>query len=281
MYAKVFQQIFDSSIAEDPELRFTFTDLLILADKNGVVDMTHEAISRRTNRPLDVIKRTIQLLESPDPRSRSPDDEGRRIRRLDTHREWGWLIVNYERFREISSEEQRREKTRERVRRYRQGVDNQSCNADVTPSNANVTVSNDSPYAYASESASGSVGKKESEEEGILKFLNETTGRKFRPTETNLAFIRQRLAEPGVDLDGVKKMIVRQNSSWKGREMQEYLRPETLFNKTKFDSYYANRDMPIIKGNNTQGVDRNSGTANETAYLDYDTAALVEASQRK
>jgi len=120
MYAKIFAQIYDSSIAEDHEVRFTFMDMLILADPDGVVDMTHEAIARRTNRPIEVIQRTIAELESPDRRSRSTDSEGRRLVRLDEHRDWGWLIVNYERFRKIASEEQRREKTRERVRRHRQ-----------------------------------------------------------------------------------------------------------------------------------------------------------------
>ena len=49
MFAKFFQSIFDSSIADDWQLRIVFQDLLVLADKEGVVDMTSEAISRRTN----------------------------------------------------------------------------------------------------------------------------------------------------------------------------------------------------------------------------------------
>lgn len=113
MFAKVFTQIFDSSIVEKPEVRFTFTDLLTLCDVNGVVDMTHEAISRRTNRPLRVIKETIAELEGPDPRSRTPDFDGARIKRLDEHRDWGWMIVNYEKFRATRDEEARREYRRE------------------------------------------------------------------------------------------------------------------------------------------------------------------------
>ncbi len=142
MYAKVFNQIFDSSIVERPETRFTFVDMLILADVNGVVDMTHEAIARRTNRPIELIRQTISELEGPDPRSRTPDYEGARIKRLDEHRDWGWFIVNYENFRKLASEEQRREKTKLRVRRHR----NKECN---TP----VTLSNDSPYTSSSSSS--------------------------------------------------------------------------------------------------------------------------------
>lgn len=133
MYAKIFTQIFDSSIAQDPELRFTFMDFLVLADLNGVVDMTHEAIARRTNRPLEIIRKTIEQLEGPDSMSRTADDEGRRLKRLDSHRSWGWVIINYERFRRYVTEDHRRAKTRERVRRYRQRVTNG--NIGETPCN--------------------------------------------------------------------------------------------------------------------------------------------------
>ncbi len=132
VFAKVFTQIFDSSIVEKPEVRFTFTDLLTLCDPDGVVDMTHEAIARRTNRPLQVIRDTIAELEGPDPRSRTKDFAGARIKRLDSHRDWGWLIINYRNFRKIASEEQRREKTLARVHKHRKSKELRSvtlCNA--------------------------------------------------------------------------------------------------------------------------------------------------------
>lgn len=135
MYAKVFRQIFESSIAENPSVRFTFMDLLVLADPNGVVDMTHESIARITNRPLSEIQETILILESADPQSRTADENGARIKRLDDHRNWGWIIINYDRFRQIASEDQRREKTRERVKRFR-STRKEPCNAPVTQCNA-------------------------------------------------------------------------------------------------------------------------------------------------
>ena len=122
MFAKVFEQIYDSSIAENYLTRLVFEDMLTLADINGVVDKTHEALSRRTNVPIDVIKKGIAELERPDNRSRRPEHDGRRIVRLDEHRDWGWLIVNYEYYRKIASEEQRREKTRERVQKFRENI---------------------------------------------------------------------------------------------------------------------------------------------------------------
>lgn len=136
MFAKVFNQIFDSSIAECYLTRLVFTDMLTLCDINGVVDMTHEAIARRTNVPLETVRAAIKELESPDPRSRTPDNEGRRIIRMDEHRDWGWMICNYERFRKIASEEQRREKTAERVRKHRSSKELGDLKRSVTHGNA-------------------------------------------------------------------------------------------------------------------------------------------------
>jgi len=97
-------------------------DLLVLADMDGVVDMTHEAIARITNRPLDVIRSTISDLEGPDPRSRTPDNSGARLKRLDDHRDWGWVIINYDTFRAMANEEQRRTKTLLRVKKHRENA---------------------------------------------------------------------------------------------------------------------------------------------------------------
>jgi hypothetical protein len=119
MFAKIFRQIFDSSIAENADVRVTFMDMLILADMNGVVDMTHESIARTTNRPLKLIRETILELEKPDPKSRTKFNNGARIRRLDAHRDWGWAILNYGVFRNCQSEEQRRSKTKSRVEAFR------------------------------------------------------------------------------------------------------------------------------------------------------------------
>jgi len=154
MFAKIFTQIYDSSLVENPAVRFTFMDLLILADKNGVVDMTHEAIARRTNRSVDVIRKTIAVLESPDPSSRTPDEKGARIYRLDDHRDWGWGITNYDYFRALASEEQRREKTKARVRKHRKSLHLKLCNADVTLCNDLPSASAYS-YSYLKEGVRG------------------------------------------------------------------------------------------------------------------------------
>jgi hypothetical protein len=164
MYSKIFRRIYESSIAENPVLRFTFMDLLVLADRDGVVDMTHEAIARITNRPLKEIRETICILEASDPKSRSPEEGGARIRRLDNHRDWGWVIVNYDRFHQRALEEDRRTATRERVRNYRLksrkhplSEEKPKCNAPVTPCNDDVTPA--SVYVYVSNTKERGTGE--------------------------------------------------------------------------------------------------------------------------
>ena len=46
MFTKVFVKIFDSSIAADLGLRHFFMDILVLADRDGLVDMTPMANDR-------------------------------------------------------------------------------------------------------------------------------------------------------------------------------------------------------------------------------------------
>lgn len=136
MYAKIFTQIFDSSIADNWKTRHVFEDLLKLADPNGVVDMTQNAIAARTRLPIEMVRDAIKELESPDPNSRSQEADGRRIERLDEHRDWGWHIINYHKFREIASEEQRRAKTRARVANFKAKRSITHGNAVLTPANA-------------------------------------------------------------------------------------------------------------------------------------------------
>lgn len=111
MYAKVFVQIYDGTLCtKGPwEALVTFQQFLVLADPEGNVDMTAEAISRRTTIPLQIIEKGIKALAKPDPESRTPTEEGRRLIPLSDGRNWGWKIVNYKYYRELKREEDRRE----------------------------------------------------------------------------------------------------------------------------------------------------------------------------
>lgn len=111
MFTKVFRSMYDGTLASRGpwQALVTFQQMLILADRRGVVDMTPEAIARISTIPIDIIRAGIEALEQPDPGSRTRDENGKRIIRLDPARDWGWRIVNYEKYRQIRNEEDRRE----------------------------------------------------------------------------------------------------------------------------------------------------------------------------
>ena len=121
MFAKVYTQIFDSSIAEDYQVRHVFEDLLKLCNVDGIVDMTIEAVARRTNVPFEIVSRAISELLKPDSQSRTKDHEGRRLLPIDPERCWGWIVVNYDFYRGLQDEEARRKTWRESKRKQRGG----------------------------------------------------------------------------------------------------------------------------------------------------------------
>ena len=96
----------------------------------------------------------------------------------------------------------------------------------------------------------------------ILEHLNNAASRAFEPVEVNLRPIQNRLTEVYGDIDGIKAMITRQCALWKTDDkMAAYLRPATLFNRTKFHSYYADRFLPVRNGHARSqgpGADRNA-----------------------
>lgn len=71
----------------------------------------------------------------------------------------------------------------------------------------------------------------------ILLYLNEKAGKRFNTkTAANRKFIQGRLNE-GYTVDDLQHVIDVMVTEWKGTKMEDYLRPETLFNPTKFQTY--------------------------------------------
>ncbi|MBT4681542.1 MAG: hypothetical protein HOB70_00700 [Chloroflexi bacterium] len=73
--------------------------------------------------------------------------------------------------------------------------------------------------------------------EQIIAFLNEATGKRFKPKNTaTQRLIRARLSD-GFTVEDFNKVIVVKSEQWKGNtEMERYLRPQTLFSN-KFEGY--------------------------------------------
>ncbi len=61
-----------------------------------------EAIGRTTGLPQEMVDYALEELAKPDGRSRSFEEEGRRIVLLcPDERTWGWRLVNYAKYRDI------------------------------------------------------------------------------------------------------------------------------------------------------------------------------------
>ena len=112
MYAKLFTSIYQGTLRGNSHGLLVFTNLLAHADKTGFVDVHPRAIADEVGLDIAQVRSALIHLESPDDESRSPEREGRRIIRTDEHRDWGWQIVNYLKYRAIRNEEDRREQNR-------------------------------------------------------------------------------------------------------------------------------------------------------------------------
>jgi hypothetical protein len=119
MYAKLFTSIYQGTLRGNAHGLLVFTNLLAHADSSGCVDIHPRAVADETGLTIEQVRAALDFLESPDTASRSPEEEGRRIVRLDEHRDWGWNVVNYLKYRAIRNEEDRREQNRLSQQRFR------------------------------------------------------------------------------------------------------------------------------------------------------------------
>ncbi len=124
MYAKLFASLYQGTLRGCADEILVFTNLLAHADSFGMVDKHWRAIAEETGISRERVEKAIANLEASDPDSRSPEEEGRRIVKMDEHRVWGWRIVNYGKYRSIRSEDDRREQNRKAQERWRERKQN-------------------------------------------------------------------------------------------------------------------------------------------------------------
>lgn len=140
MYNKLFTKILDSSIwLESDTTRIVWLTLLAAMDEDGFAQFASVAnLAHRARVPLDACLEAVKCLESPDIDSGDKDNDGRRIERV----EGGWMVLNAEKYRLMVTRVVARERTRERVRKFREKRSNNvTSNAPVTVANVQVTPS--------------------------------------------------------------------------------------------------------------------------------------------
>ena len=232
MYNKLFTKILDSTIwLEDDATRLVWITFLAVMDEDGFVALSAPGnVAIRARVTLEAAETALKALESPDRADPSQDHDGRRIERVP----YGWMVLNAAKYRDIIKRVDSREKTRLRVAKHR------ASNAHVTQRNGFVTPSVSVSNTETGKSTVGlkpdlKAPRKEAIE--ILAFLNEKTGRNYQPVPANIDMILARLKE-GNSIEDCRAVIAKKCREWGPDEkMTQYLRPATLFNRTKFAQY--------------------------------------------
>jgi uncharacterized phage protein (TIGR02220 family) len=208
-----------------------FQQFIILKNEQGIVDMTPEAIARRTNIPLEIIIEGIKELEKPDKQSRSAEQEGRRLILIDPKRGWGWQVVNFEYYRKLGTHQDKLKADRERI----------SAKRAIDKGCRKVSQSVESVANVAHTDTDTDKRKYIKESKEIIEYLNAISGRTFKFIKSNIKIITARLKE-GHTVQECKKVI---DTKWADPDFdKKYFRPSTLFRPSKFEGYLNENTKP-------------------------------------
>lgn len=122
-FVLLWGKILQSSIwDEDTATRVVWITMLAMKDEGGLVVATVDSLRRAANVTPEECQRALEKFMAPDPSSGSPEDEGRRIRKVDG----GWAIINHQKYQYSSPErreywKQQKAKQRERLKKAKRG----------------------------------------------------------------------------------------------------------------------------------------------------------------
>jgi hypothetical protein len=188
-FTKLDERILQSSImAENPVTFKVWITLLAACEANGIAYVSAIYLSSICHLPLSRVEDSIKKLEGPDPHSRSLQDDGRRIRRVDG----GFEIINYTVYRDLSL----KDAEAERKRLYRLKIKDCPDRSGRCPD----------PSASASASASG-VGK--SGEKGKIQLILDEHPKRWEGiTDEDKALWAKTYPGPGEHLDRVLQEMI-------------------------------------------------------------------------
>lgn len=116
-FVKLFDSIIHSTIwQEEAHVKVVWVTMLALADSKGEVQASIPGLAKASGVSLEQCLESLALFMSPDPYSRSKDDDGRRIQEI----RGGWELINYKHYRDLKSSEQEKENAAERQKRKRE-----------------------------------------------------------------------------------------------------------------------------------------------------------------
>jgi len=182
------------------------------------------------------VEHALDFLCAPDPLSRSRVEEGRRLVKEGP---FFYRVVNKALYDSIRDEDSRREYQRKKQGEYRaekktRMTDNPDKNGGGI---AQVEVSGGESGHLGACNANEKNSELKKTAIAILEFLNEKTGRRYRPVDANVRLVVCRLRE-GATPTEIRQVVAKKTREWGCDErMNQFLRPKTLFNKTNFANY--------------------------------------------
>lgn len=130
-YTPIFRDLLTSSLwaSATPSQRCVWITLLLLADPEGYVPASVPGLALAANVTVDEARAAVAMLEAPDPDSRTPDFDGRRIEKVDH----GWRIINFVAWRKrcVAEAEKARKRAYMQKRRAKPANDNAEPFPDV------------------------------------------------------------------------------------------------------------------------------------------------------
>lgn len=133
-FTKLFSSITESTVwCETDRTRIVWICMLAMADRKGRVFASIPGLANRSRVPIEDCRKAIATFLSPDPDSRTPDFEGRRLEPIDG----GWRLLNHEKYRAIRDDESVKEAKRKYINERRaaervENVDHCRVNAEAS-----------------------------------------------------------------------------------------------------------------------------------------------------
>lgn len=172
-YTKLFNSIVTSTIwTEDDKTRILWITMLAMSDQHGEVHASIPGLARIAGIDTESAEQAINKFMAPDPYSRTPDNQGRRIAKI----EGGWEILNHKKYRIMASKEDAKAANNARVKRHRERKENVTlCNGDVMVCNGDVMVQRD-------------IAEADTDTDIVLPKGKNNTRSRFNPAEIKLPF---------------------------------------------------------------------------------------------
>jgi hypothetical protein len=130
-FVKLHDTMLDSTIwSYDSDTIRVWITMLLMCDQYGIIECRAPGIARRAGLTLDVTLKAIDVFSSPDKYSRTRDFDGRRVEETDV----GYLILNYQKYREKLSRISELERKRRWAEKNRSRLNDAESSDDVDAS---------------------------------------------------------------------------------------------------------------------------------------------------